>query len=68
MIGADTGPLHLADALGTRVVGLYGPTNPKRNGPYGQLRRCVSTFETSKRMESIEVSDVMTMIEKVLAE
>ena len=68
VIGADTGPLHLADALGTRVVGLYGPTNPKRNGPYGQLRRCVSTFETSKRMESIEVSDVMTMIEKVLAE
>jgi len=63
VIGADTGPLHLADALGTPVVGLYGPTNPKRNGPYAQLDRCVSTFETSKRMDAIEVADVMRLIE-----
>jgi heptosyltransferase-1 len=63
VIGADTGPLHLADALGTRVIGLYGPTNPQRNGPFGQLDRCVSTFESSKRMDAIEVSDVMRLIE-----
>jgi lipopolysaccharide heptosyltransferase I len=63
VVGADTGPLHLADALGTRVVGLYGPTNPKRNGPYGQVERCVSTFETSKRMDAIGVDDVMRLIE-----
>src|SRR5450755_483076 len=36
VVGADTGPLHLADAVGTRVVGLYGPTDSRRNGPYGQ--------------------------------
>ena len=30
----DTGPLHLADALGVRTVGLYGPTNPSRTGPF----------------------------------
>ena len=34
-IGGDTGPLHLAAALGVPVVGIYGPTNPARNGPYG---------------------------------
>jgi len=34
-IGGDTGPLHLAAALGVPVVGLYGPTDPARNGPYG---------------------------------
>jgi heptosyltransferase-1 len=34
VISADTGPLHLAAALGTPVVGLYGPTDPARNGPY----------------------------------
>lgn len=62
VIGADTGPLHLADALGTRVIGLYGPTNPKRNGPCGQLDRCISTFETSKRMDAIAVDDVMRLI------
>ena len=35
MVAADTGPLHLAAALGTPCVGLYGPTAAARNGPYG---------------------------------
>jgi heptosyltransferase I len=34
-VGGDTGPLHLAAALGIPVVGIYGPTDPARNGPYG---------------------------------
>lgn len=34
VVGGDTGPLHLAVALGTSVVTLFGPTNPARNGPY----------------------------------
>jgi heptosyltransferase-1 len=34
-IGGDTGPLHLAAALRIPVVGIYGPTDPARNGPYG---------------------------------
>ena len=34
MVAADSGPLHLAAALGTPVVGLYGPTDPARNGPF----------------------------------
>jgi heptosyltransferase-1 len=34
VVAADSGPLHLAAALGTRVVGLYGPTDPARNGPF----------------------------------
>lgn len=34
-IAGDTGPLHLACALGRPVVGIYGPTDPSRNGPYG---------------------------------
>lgn len=33
-IGGDTGPLHLAAAVGTPVVGIYGPTDPARNGPF----------------------------------
>jgi heptosyltransferase-1 len=39
VIAGDTGPLHLAAALGTRVVGLFGPTSPLRNGPlpYGTV-------------------------------
>jgi heptosyltransferase-1 len=34
VVAADTGPLHLAAALGMPAVGLYGPTDPARNGPY----------------------------------
>lgn len=33
-IGGDTGPLHLAAALGVPVVGLFGPTDPARTGPF----------------------------------
>lgn len=33
-VAGDTGPLHLADALGTRTLALFGPTDPIRNGPY----------------------------------
>jgi heptosyltransferase-1 len=36
LVAGDTGPLHLADALGTPVVAVFGPTDPERNGPYGQ--------------------------------
>jgi heptosyltransferase I len=34
IVGGDTGPLHLAVALGTQAVALFGPTDPARNGPY----------------------------------
>jgi ADP-heptose:LPS heptosyltransferase len=35
IVGGDTGPLHLAVALGTPAVAIFGPTDPARNGPYG---------------------------------
>jgi heptosyltransferase-1 len=34
VVAADTGPLHLACAVGTPVVALFGPTDPARNGPF----------------------------------
>jgi lipopolysaccharide heptosyltransferase II len=37
MVSNDTGPMHVAAALGTPVVALFGPTEPRRTGPYGQL-------------------------------
>jgi lipopolysaccharide heptosyltransferase I len=38
-VGADSGPLHLAAALGTPVVGLYGPKDPRTYGPYWENGR-----------------------------
>lgn len=68
VIGGDTGPIHLADALGAKVVGLYGPTDPRRNGPYHQPAHVIDRFRTTKSMESISVEEVMKLLERVLAE
>ena len=37
MVTNDTGPMHAAAALGKPLVALFGPTEPRRTGPYGQL-------------------------------
>ena len=41
MISNDTGPMHVAAALGKPVVAIFGPTEPRRTGPYGQLQNVV---------------------------
>jgi ADP-heptose:LPS heptosyltransferase len=40
-VGGDTGPLHIAAASGTPIVGIYGPTSPERNGPFDRRDICV---------------------------
>ncbi len=42
-VTADTGPMHLAAALGTRVAALFGPTAPWRTGPFGEGHEVVRT-------------------------
>ncbi len=34
VVSADTGPMHIASALGTRTIGLFGPADPRRTGPF----------------------------------
>lgn len=46
-IAGDTGPLHLASALGTPVVGIYGPTDPARNGPFTQKKRILRSPQST---------------------
>lgn len=41
LISCDTGPLHLATAVGTRVLGLFGASDPKRSGPVGPDHRVI---------------------------
>jgi ADP-heptose:LPS heptosyltransferase len=42
IVSGDTGPLHVAAAVGTPAVGIYGPTDPARNGPWGRSDVTVS--------------------------
>ena len=47
-IAGDTGPLHLACALEKPVVGVYGPTDPARNGPFGTRFRVLRSPESKR--------------------
>ena len=46
VVSGDTGPLHIATAVGTPTVSLFGPTDPERNGPYAPDDITVSKYET----------------------
>jgi heptosyltransferase-1 len=77
-IAGDTGPLHLACALGRPVVGIYGPTDPSRNGPFGcpfrvlrspQSRRDHARRDTPEAgLLTIEPADVLNAAEEMLAQ
>src|SRR5438270_6564835 len=59
VIGVDSGPLHLAAALGKTGVAIFGPTDPARNGPYGgtiRVLRTASAETTYKRHDEISAS------------
>jgi ADP-heptose:LPS heptosyltransferase len=45
-ISGDTGPLHMAAAVGTPIVGLFGPTRPERNGPWEPRDEVISRSDT----------------------
>ena len=60
-IGNDSGPMHLAAAVGTQTIGLYGPGDPTRFGPAGE--RCQTIRRESECMSEIQVADVIQTLE-----
>jgi heptosyltransferase-1 len=59
VVGVDSGPLHIAAALGKPGVALFGPTDPARNGPYCEsfaLLRSSAAVTTYKRNASVDPS------------
>ncbi|MBX9877316.1 MAG: glycosyltransferase family 9 protein [Candidatus Obscuribacterales bacterium] len=48
VVSADTGPAHLAVAVGTPVIGIYGPTLPARNGPYTNIGQAIDNCSKCK--------------------
>lgn len=45
----DSGPMHIANAMGTKVLGLHAATNPARSGPYSDRRYCVDRHDDAAR-------------------
>jgi len=66
-VGIDSGVLHLAAALGTQCVALFGPTDPTETGPQGAGHRIVRASDTGPGpMEAIGVERVCAAIEQAL--
>jgi lipopolysaccharide heptosyltransferase II len=77
----DTGPMHVAAAMNKPLVALFGPTEPRRTGPYGQLENvlrldlpcspCLSSHcsieETDKCLRDLSPATVIEKVEKLLA-
>ncbi len=78
VLGNDSGPLHVAAALGRPLVGLYGPTDPASVGPFGQLDhvlrfvqpgeyRDAGKEDRSATLQSLPVETVWKKVQEVLA-
>ncbi|MHB8122747.1 MAG: glycosyltransferase family 9 protein [Desulfuromonadaceae bacterium] len=83
LVSGDTGPMHMATAVGTPVVALFGAIDPQRTGPVGMGNRVISHPEIScvpcnakkchnprylECMERISVDEVFVAVEQMLAE
>ncbi len=80
MVSGDTGPLHIAGAVGTPLVALFGPTSPERNGPWAnsditlsQIASCSCVYERRcKRptpcIDNIQVDAVVEAIRRRLVD
>jgi lipopolysaccharide heptosyltransferase I len=64
VLAGDTGPLHLAAALGTPCVAVYGPTSARRNGPWGAGHRALEGGDG--RVETVGVAEVFAAAVEVL--
>jgi heptosyltransferase I len=49
LMSPDTGPMHIATAMGADVLGLHAATNPRRSGPYLSLQWCVNQYDAAAR-------------------
>ena len=75
-VGGDTGPMHMAAVMGTTVVGIFGPSDPERNGPYGDGHMilqadidCIKCWKKScssmECMNNVSAEDVADAIRKI---
>ena len=80
MVSGDTGPMHIAGATGTPLVGIFGPTDPQRNGPWAEddlvvsrYRSCACHYQRQCRISGwclldISPREVMELVDRRLAQ
>jgi len=74
VVTPDSGPMHIANAVGCKVLGLHAASNPARSGPYSDRRYCVDRYDDAARRylhkpaaelkwgTKIEFDEVMSLI------
>ncbi len=66
-VGIDSGVLHVAAALGTSCIALFGPTDPRQTGPQGEGHRVLRAAEDGPGpMDAIEVGRVARAVDRAL--
>ena len=66
VVSPDTGILHLADAIGAKIIGLYGPTSPTKYAPYNNRDKVISRFDTDQNVQNISSKEVIKRLEEVI--
>ncbi len=49
LLTPDSGPMHMANTVGMKVLGLHAASNPARSGPYSDRRWCVDKYDAASR-------------------
>jgi heptosyltransferase I len=62
VICPDSGPAHMATALGTTVIGLYAGSNPQRTGPYLSQKYTINRYPEAIKLYRVRHPDVMGLI------
>ncbi len=68
LVTPDSGPMHIANAMGTKVLGLHAASNPHRSGPYSDRRYCVDRYDEAARRHRGKPADQLKWGSKIEAE
>jgi heptosyltransferase-1 len=70
LVGGDSGPAHIAAALGVPLVALFGPTDPARNGPWGAgpkvVLRDAASVTSYKRVDGVDAGLANVSVDAVV--
>ncbi|HET7266901.1 MAG TPA: glycosyltransferase family 9 protein [Oleiagrimonas sp.] len=65
LLTPDSGPMHMANAVGCKVIGLHAASNPDRSGPYSDCRWCVNRYDDAARQFLHKPADQLRWGQKI---
>lgn len=65
IVSSDTGMIHIADAVGAKVIGLYGPTSPLKYAPYNNKGSVISRYDCDRNVQNISPNEVIKKLKEI---